>query len=233
MKQSTLYTAACLAVLNSAFMGAASSPTNCPDISCEDIQTACNQACETMEDDDVQVKCKDACGGHMDWCQNLCPDNNEDGSRKLHFFDKKSKNNKKSGEGGYDRDAHGCIGSAGYTWCASLGECVRNWETPCPTDAPIAGNDKDKHGCIGSAGYSWCPTLGECIQEFDTPCPKDPIAGNDRDEHGCIGSAGYTWCPALGGCVRDWETPCPGGNNRRLRGASASTKKEKGQPIVI
>ena len=29
---------------------------------------------------------------------------------------------------GADRDEHGCIGSAGYQWCAKLGECVRPWE---------------------------------------------------------------------------------------------------------
>jgi len=29
---------------------------------------------------------------------------------------------------GGDRDAHGCIGSAGYQWCEKLGKCVRPWE---------------------------------------------------------------------------------------------------------
>ena len=29
---------------------------------------------------------------------------------------------------GGDRDAHGCIGSAGYTWCAREDACVRPWE---------------------------------------------------------------------------------------------------------
>ena len=29
---------------------------------------------------------------------------------------------------GSDRDAHGCIGSAGYTWCAREKACVRPWE---------------------------------------------------------------------------------------------------------
>jgi len=35
---------------------------------------------------------------------------------------------------GNDSDEHGCIGSAGYAWCESLGECIRPWETDCPTD---------------------------------------------------------------------------------------------------
>lgn len=29
---------------------------------------------------------------------------------------------------GADRDAHGCIGSAGYSWCAREKACVRSWE---------------------------------------------------------------------------------------------------------
>jgi hypothetical protein len=29
---------------------------------------------------------------------------------------------------GGDRDAHGCIGSAGYAWCAREKACVRPWE---------------------------------------------------------------------------------------------------------
>jgi len=33
---------------------------------------------------------------------------------------------------GGDEDEHGCIASAGYTWCESLQECIRPWETECP-----------------------------------------------------------------------------------------------------
>lgn len=29
---------------------------------------------------------------------------------------------------GGDRDAHGCIGSAGYNWSVPLGKCIRSWE---------------------------------------------------------------------------------------------------------
>jgi hypothetical protein len=29
---------------------------------------------------------------------------------------------------GADRDARGCIGSAGYAWCARESACVRPWE---------------------------------------------------------------------------------------------------------
>lgn len=29
---------------------------------------------------------------------------------------------------GADRDAHGCIGSAGYRWCTTTDQCERPWE---------------------------------------------------------------------------------------------------------
>lgn len=29
---------------------------------------------------------------------------------------------------GADRDAHGCIGSAGYRWCTRTRQCERPWE---------------------------------------------------------------------------------------------------------
>jgi hypothetical protein len=32
---------------------------------------------------------------------------------------------------GNDKDAHGCIGSAGYSWCESKQKCLRPWEEPC------------------------------------------------------------------------------------------------------
>jgi hypothetical protein len=32
---------------------------------------------------------------------------------------------------GNDRDAHGCIGSAGYVWCPEKNKCLRTWEEAC------------------------------------------------------------------------------------------------------
>jgi hypothetical protein len=34
---------------------------------------------------------------------------------------------------GGDKDEHGCIGSAGYTWCELKQKCLRAWEEPCKT----------------------------------------------------------------------------------------------------
>lgn len=32
---------------------------------------------------------------------------------------------------GNDKDEHGCIGSAGYSWCAAKSKCLRIWEESC------------------------------------------------------------------------------------------------------
>ena len=32
---------------------------------------------------------------------------------------------------GSDSDEYGCIGSAGFSWCEVLGQCVQRWVTPC------------------------------------------------------------------------------------------------------
>lgn len=38
---------------------------------------------------------------------------------------------------GSDRDEHGCIGSAGYSWCQVKQKCLRPWEEPCESDTAV------------------------------------------------------------------------------------------------
>ena len=40
---------------------------------------------------------------------------------------------------GSDRDEHGCIGSAGYTWCEAKQKCLREWEEPCEEEPEEEG----------------------------------------------------------------------------------------------
>ncbi len=108
---------------------------------------------------------------------------------------------------GGDKDEHGCIGSAGYTWCEPKQKCLREWEEPC--EEPLIGGDKDEHGCIGSAGYTWCESSQKCLRPWEEPCNDTMMPGSDKDEHGCIGSAGYQWCESKSKCLRIWEEDCP------------------------
>jgi len=41
---------------------------------------------------------------------------------------------------GNDRDAHGCIGSAGYSWCEAKQTCLRPWEEKCVASTQPAEN---------------------------------------------------------------------------------------------
>jgi len=50
------------------------------------------------------------------------------------LLDNKPTNRKEEMDGG-DRDEHGCIGSAGYTWCEPKKKCLRKWEEPCTGEA--------------------------------------------------------------------------------------------------
>ena len=110
---------------------------------------------------------------------------------------------------GNDSDSHGCIGSAGYSWCAELGKCIRPWETnctaavACPADAKLCpdGTSVGRHG--PDCAFDPCPSTNQSS-------PSGPIVGNDSDAHGCKGSAGYMWCDAKSECIRPWETPCEG-----------------------
>jgi hypothetical protein len=38
---------------------------------------------------------------------------------------------------GDQRDEHGCLRSAGYSWCEHSNECHRPWEVPCAAKTQI------------------------------------------------------------------------------------------------
>jgi len=55
---------------------------------------------------------------------------------------------------GNDSDAHGCIGSAGYSWCESEQKCVREWETPCKMTAEEALGIARNSSCMDAGNVS-------------------------------------------------------------------------------
>merc|ERR1712048_59065 len=85
----------------------------------------------------------------------------------------------KDTKAGGDRDAHGCIPSAGYQWCETMSACIRPWE----------------QGLASVVAFS-----ARCGQ-----VPAISFVGSDPDAHGCIASAGYQWCEAMSECIRPWE----------------------------
>jgi len=131
---------------------------------------------------------------------------------------------------GGDGDKHGCIGSAGYSWCEVKGKCIRIWEEKCEL-GPVGwgpGYNVVENLSTACRGDGECETPGSYLIRSNCPftsrCIKGKCAvvcpiqndsnqgtgalGGDRDKHGCIGSAGYSWCLAKQKCLRTWEENC-------------------------
>ena len=108
---------------------------------------------------------------------------------------------------GSDRDSHGCIGSAGYTWCDASQKCIRPWEENCTALPQTVGNGTDSHGCNGSDGYTWCALNQKCLRAWEEKCviflPEGAVLNTMPADS----------CPAAGGHVVDvkGETACPEG----------------------
>lgn len=56
---------------------------------------------------------------------------------------------------GGDKDIHGCIGSAGYSWCEEKSKCVRVWEEGCKAA------EMTKELCESSKG-NWNECSNKC-----------------------------------------------------------------------
>ena len=97
---------------------------------------------------------------------------------------------------GGDKDIHGCIGSAGYSWCAVKNKCLRVWEEKCevattttPKPECITDNDCMEVSCPGNGGFAheMC-TAGKCAF---APGTKERCTGTTIGENGfCGGIAG-------------------------------------------
>ena len=88
---------------------------------------------------------------------------------------------------GADSDEHGCKASAGYTWCASKGTCLRSFEEPCPDITTGAASTLPAAAKCGS---------GICTYEYDPVC-----AGGKTYANPCVAKAS---------CVLDWTMgECP------------------------
>ena len=106
---------------------------------------------------------------------------------------------------GNDKDIHGCIGSAGYSWCESKQKCLRPWEEKCEEDTGSLGcaletchgldvrcGPNPPHGCtevylIGDKclRYAKCGVQNNKCQQIENPqftqcksCVKNCIETN-------------------------------------------------------
>ncbi len=56
---------------------------------------------------------------------------------------------------GGDRDEHGCIPSAGYTWCEAKQKCLREWEENCSETENANASTVDSRQYASEDGYSF------------------------------------------------------------------------------
>lgn len=95
---------------------------------------------------------------------------------------------------GGDRDPHGCIGSAGYSWCEVKSKCLRVWEEKCeaenaptlPTEGAMNENVcqskggvwfTDNNTCeINSLSKEECTAKGGEWNDCASACRHDPKA---------------------------------------------------------
>lgn len=66
---------------------------------------------------------------------------------------------------GADRDEHGCIGSAGYAWCAREARCVRPWELAQETPSKGVANSAE-------AFAAYCAAAGSASASAPAPAQK-------------------------------------------------------------
>lgn len=68
---------------------------------------------------------------------------------------------------GNDRDEHGCIPSAGYSWCEEKQKCYRPWEENCASSGGSAIETKAREFC-GKENIEKVYVCGEYIRTVAT-----------------------------------------------------------------
>jgi len=92
---------------------------------------------------------------------------------------------------GGDKDIHGCIGSAGYSWCESKQKCLRIWEEACTIEDVASGfcGNKNVSGISICEQYvrieSSLPGVGVAYYDLDRKMLKCPIVPPGSESAEC------------------------------------------------
>lgn len=87
---------------------------------------------------------------------------------------------------GGDKDEHGCLVSAGYSWCEPKQKCLRSWEEECPAivsklDEKISPVNKQPDSIVDSVAWNEYTN-----QKFDYTVlypDNSQVSGNDLDQY--------------------------------------------------
>ncbi|MFA6197895.1 MAG: archaellin/type IV pilin N-terminal domain-containing protein [Patescibacteria group bacterium] len=84
---------------------------------------------------------------------------------------------------GGDRDEHGCIGSAGYSWCEIKSKCLRTWEEACAvvnTNSNTNDNTNANTNAYDTTPTDWKTYTNTKIgYTIGLPEKWNPVAGYD------------------------------------------------------
>jgi len=81
---------------------------------------------------------------------------------------------------GGEKDEHGCVLMAGYTWCEAKQKCLREWEEPCEQEeifsllTELKDSTKIKFSGIQDAEFKW-------IVRIDPKIAEETVAGKGFD----------------------------------------------------
>ena len=106
---------------------------------------------------------------------------------------------------GSDKDSHGCIGSAGYSWCAVKNKCLRVWEEKCEV-APISTTT---NSVVCTMDAMMCPDgtyVGRSAPDCKFICPSvsDKCVEGDVKRYTCPNGSQVNWC----GCSETGSFTC-------------------------
>jgi hypothetical protein len=76
---------------------------------------------------------------------------------------------------GGDKDIHGCIGSAGYSWCAVKNKCLRVWEEKCEITPIVPPISTSTDFIVCTMDAMMCPDgsyVGRSGPDCKFVCPK-------------------------------------------------------------
>lgn len=106
---------------------------------------------------------------------------------------------------GGEKDEHGCLIPAGYSWCEEKQKCLRTWEENC---TELIGGQEDEHGCLIAAGYSWCDEKQKCIRPWEENCSDYTITETTNEscsnDSECVTPGRYlmlSHCPYTSKCI--------------------------------